>query len=330
MEPKSIAFYTAVAVGILAVLSATILPTLMQTVQATTTQPAPDDNEEDGQEAAEAGQEAGGTGQEAGGTGQEAAEAGQEAAEAAGVEEGAGEETTTLEASDGMVSCGEVITEDTTLQQDLSCPEDGVIIRESGIEFNMNGHTISCTDEDDLVDLSTDYNGYSGILVSNVDDVTITGLGEISDCERGIAFTGSSGAQVTDVALTENGVGVLVSGSTEIVINSNTLDSNSFGVVSESSDHGVISFNQVTSNEEAGIVILDSDVTTIAGNGVFANGETGIFLDEQSTDNLIDYNNVFAHGEADLNNADGTPTNVNNNNFGENNNCGTSTPAGLC
>jgi parallel beta-helix repeat protein len=229
-----------------------------------------------------------------------------------------------------MISCGEVITEDTTLQQDLSCPEDGVIIRGSGIEFNMNGHTISSTDEDDLVDPSTDYNGYSGILVSNVDDVTITGLGGVQHFDRGIAFTGSSGAQVTDVALTDNGVGVLVSGSTEIVINSNTLDGNSFGVVSESSDNGDIAFNQVTSNEEAGIVILDSDVTTIAGNGVFANGETGIFLDEQSTDNLVDYNNVFAHGEADLNNADGTPTNVNNNNFGQNNNCGTSTPAGLC
>jgi parallel beta-helix repeat protein len=316
MEPKSIAFYTAVAVGILAVLSATIVPTQVQTVQATTTQPAPDYNEEDGQE--EAGAE------EAG-----AEEAG---AEEAGAEEAGAGEGSTLEASDGMVSCGEVITEDATLEEDLSCPGDGVIIRGSGIEFNMNGHTISSTDEADSVDLTMDYDGNSGILVSDADDVTITGLGRISGFARGVAFTGSSGAQITDVSLTENGVGALVSGSTGIVISSNTIDNNNFGIVSESSKEGVISFNQVTSNEEAGIVLLDTDGPTsvIAGNGVFANGETGIFLDVQSTDNLIDYNNVFAHSEADLNNANGTPTNVNNNSFGENNNCGTSTPAGLC
>jgi parallel beta-helix repeat protein len=321
MEPKSIAFYTAVAIGILAVLSATIVPTLVQTVQA---QQA---NQEDGQEEASAGDEAATAAEEEAATAAE--EATTTAEEAVAGDEGPDEETT-LEASDGMVSCGEVITEDMTLQQDLNCPEDGVIIRGSDIEFNMNGHTISSTDEDDSVDLSMDYNGYSGILVSNVDGVTITGLGEVNGFERGIAFTGSSGAQVSDVSLTENGVGVLVSGSSDTVINSNTIDSNRFGVVSESSDDGVISFNQITTNEQAGIVILDSDVTMIAGNGVFANGETGIFLDAQSNENLIDYNNVFAHGESDLNNANGTPTNVNDNNFGENNNCGTSTPAGLC
>ena len=37
MEPKSIAFYTAVAVSILAVLGATIFPTIGQVVQAQTT-----------------------------------------------------------------------------------------------------------------------------------------------------------------------------------------------------------------------------------------------------------------------------------------------------
>src|SRR5918911_4333454 len=37
MEPKSIAFYTAVAIGMLAVLGATIFPALVQAVQAATT-----------------------------------------------------------------------------------------------------------------------------------------------------------------------------------------------------------------------------------------------------------------------------------------------------
>src|SRR5918912_1463794 len=44
MEPKSIAFYTAVAIGMLAVLGATIFPTLVQAVQAATTPMTTDDN----------------------------------------------------------------------------------------------------------------------------------------------------------------------------------------------------------------------------------------------------------------------------------------------
>src|ERR687886_293223 len=44
MEPKSIAFYTAVAIGMLAVLGATIFPALVQAVQAATTPLTTDDN----------------------------------------------------------------------------------------------------------------------------------------------------------------------------------------------------------------------------------------------------------------------------------------------
>jgi parallel beta-helix repeat protein len=339
MEPKSIAFYTAVAIGILAVLSATIFPTLVQRVLATTTpQPAPDDNEEEpageeeggAAEAAEGAAEQAAEGGEAAAEGAEAAEAAEEVTDETTEDDGATGEGATLEASDGMVSCGEVITEDTTLQQDLTCPDDGVIIRGSGIEFNMNGHTISSTDEDDSVDLSMDLDGNSGILVSNADDVTITGLGKVSGFSTGVRFTGSSGAVIEDVALTDNGVGALVSGSTEIEINKNSVSGNSFGIVLESSDDGVISFNQVTSNLEAGIVLLDSDRNTIAVNTILANGETGIFVDAQSTENVIDYNTAIGHDEADMNNANGMPTNINDNSFGENNNCGTSTPAGLC
>jgi parallel beta-helix repeat protein len=340
MEPKSIAFYTAVAIGILAVLSATIFPTLAQTVQATTTQPAPDDNEEPAGEeggAAEAADQAADQAAE----GAEAAEGAAEAAEAA---EGAAEEVTdetteddgatgegaTLEAGGPMVSCGEVITEDATLQQDLSCPGDGVIIRGSGIEFNMNGHTISSSDEDDSVDLTMDLDGSSGILVSNADDVTITGLGGVEGYDTGVKLTGSSEVELIDVALTENGVGVFVSGSTEVTINRNSVGGNSFGIVLESSDSNLMSFNQITANEEAGIVLLNSDANTIAVNTVLANGGFGIFLDAQSGENTIDYNTAFGHSEADMINANGMPTNINNNSFGENNNCGTSSPAGLC
>ena len=63
---------------------------------------------------------------------------------------------------------------------------------------------------------------------------------------------------------------------------------------------------------------------------MFGNGDTGIFLNDQSNGNTVDYNIVFGHTEADMNNANGMATNLNDNTYGENNKCGTSTPGGLC
>ena len=334
MEPKSKAFYTAVAISILAVLGATIFPTLVQAVQATTTQTADEGGADQG--AAEGG------GDEADDGAAEQGETAQRAAddEQSQQDEDTGSDETTdesgtrdgpaLASSDAMITCGEVITRDVTLQQDLSCPDDGVKIDTEGVTFNLNGHSITCDDGDDnSVDLTMDVDGNSGILVT-ASDVTILGLGQVSGCDTGIAFIGSEGAQVSDVTLRDNGMGVLESGSDSIYISKNSIDTNEYGIVSKSSNNGAASFNQIVSNSEAGIVYLDSSINVIAGNGVFGNGDTGIFLNDQSTRNTVDYNIVFGHSQADMNNANGMATNLNDNTFGENNKCGTSTPAGLC
>ena len=305
MEPKSIAFYTAVAVGILAVLGATIIPTIGQVVQAQTTTEqdnADDQGAEDNADDSQSTQD-----------------------EASGTTDGP-----TLAASDGVVSCGEEITSDVTLQQDLECPGDGVVINTDDVVFNLNGHSITSSDGgDNSVDLTMDVDGNSGISVTAA-GVTILGLGQISGYDNGIKFTGASDAQVTDVTLRDNGIGALVSGSETVYISKNSIDTNDYGIVSKDSDSGVSSFNQVVSNGAAGLVYLNSNDNVLAGNGVFGNGETGIFLDGQSSGNTVDYNIVFGHSEADMNNANGMATNINDNTFGENNKCGTSTPAGLC
>jgi parallel beta-helix repeat protein len=329
MEPKSTAFYTAVAIAIFAVLGATIFPTLGQAVQATTaTQTSEEDSADQGAEDTPAEDTpAEDTPAEDTPAEDTPAEDSADQGAAGGAEDSNGP---ALASSDAMVSCGELITRDVTLQEDLSCPDDGVKIGKNGVTFNMNGHTITSNDGDDnSVDLTMDVDGNSGILVT-ASDVTILGLGQISGFETGIKFIGSTGAQVSDVTLRDNGIGALVSGSASIYISKNSIDTNDYGIVSESSDSGVASFNQIVSNSAAGIVLLDSSENVLAGNGVFGNGDTGIFLNDQSTHNTVDYNIVFGHSEADMNNANGMATNINHNTFGENNKCGTSTPAGLC
>src|SRR5687768_14146307 len=49
-------------------------------------------------------------------------------------------------ASATHVQCGDVITQDTTLDSDLvDCPGDGVVIGASGITLDLAGHTIDGT-----------------------------------------------------------------------------------------------------------------------------------------------------------------------------------------
>jgi parallel beta-helix repeat protein len=328
MEPKSIAFYTAVAVSILAVLSATTFPTLAQAQQA-------DDTEESQQAAAET-ESAESTTEDPQEEMNDEAEPEEEPKEEPKEEnsnsaKSAASQSLGLLPSSGVASCGEIVNEDVTLTSDLECgPGDGLIVGANDITINLNGYSITSSDEAGSEDPSMNYDGSSGILVPNAQNVAISGLGEVSGFDRGITFMGSSGGQVADIQLANNDIGVLMSGSEGTEVSRNTITNNGIALISDSSNKGVIAFNQVVANLEQGMLVLGSDDNVVAANNMFGNGENGIYLDILSNGNTIDFNTVFGHEVGDLNNDGGRSTNVNQNSFGENNNCGTSLPGGLC
>jgi parallel beta-helix repeat protein len=336
MEPKSIAFYTAVAVSILAVLSATTFPTLAQAQQQQQQQQQPDDEAEESQEQAEAisttqdPQED--MNDEAEPEEEPEAEPKEEKSESANSNDnGAASQSLGLLPSSGVASCGEIVNEDVTLTSDLECgPGDGLIVGANDITINLNGYSITSSDETGSENPSMNYDGSSGILVPNAQNVAISGLGEVSGFDRGITFMGSSGGQVADIQLANNDIGVLMSGSEGTEVSRNTITNNGIALISDSSNKGVIAFNQVVANLEQGMLVLGSDENVVAANNMFGNGENGIYLDIMSNGNTIDFNTVFGHEVADLDNDGGRSTNVNQNSFGENNNCGTSLPGGLC
>jgi hypothetical protein len=232
---------------------------------------------------------------------------------------------------DGVAACGEVITEDVALNTDLVCDDTGLIVGADGVAIDLAGFSIiSNGEEEEFLDLSVDFEEDVGVLVPNHADVTIVGHGQIRGFDRGVSFQGSGGGEVSDVFLRENEVGILASGSDDVAIEHNTIDNNDFAVVSTSSEGGEITFNLIAENTEQGIVLLNSDDYSIAANNVFDNGNNGIFLDAQSFTNVVDFNTAFGHDEADLNNSNGVPPNINDNTFGASNNCETSRPGGLC
>jgi len=231
---------------------------------------------------------------------------------------------------DGVPACGAVVTEDVTLNQDLECEGNGLIVGANDVTINLNGHTIRSNGDSDAVDLTVKYGDNNGILVPDANNVTIIGPGIIAGFDRAVTFTGSKGGLVKDLVLRDNDAAIFITGSSKLSVTTNTIDNNKFGIVSESSQENQIIFNLIAANEKQGIVLTDSDDYLVFGNTVFANGNNGIFLDAQSFDNFVDLNNVFGHAKADINNANGMPVNVNHNNFGENNNCGIGLPGGIC
>jgi parallel beta-helix repeat protein len=379
MEPKSIAFYTAVAVSILAVLSATTFPMIAQAQgtdeQEPQEQPAQENNEVVTEQ----------TDSETNEDTTEQTDSQEEEMNSANSDDnGAASERLGLEPNSGIASCGQVVTQDVTLTSDLNCENgDGLIVGASDITISLNGYSITSGDETGAENpttnagdetgaenpttnagdetgaenpttnagdetgaenpttnagdetgaedpLTTDYDGTSGILVANADNVAISGLGEISGFSRGVTFLGSSGGQLTDVQLANNDIGAVMASSAGTEISRNTMTNNGIAIVSDSSSGGVTAFNQIVANLREGILLLGSSDNVVAANNMYGNGANGIYLDPMSEGNNIDYNTVFGHETADLNNADGMPTNVNQNSFGDNNNCGTSLPGGLC
>ena len=190
MEPKSIAFYTAVAVSILAVLSATTFPTLAQAQQA--------DDEEESQQAAavaESNESAESTTEDPQEEMNDEAEPKEEPKEEnSNSAESAASQSLGLSPSSGVASCGEIVNEDVTLTSDLECgPGDGLIVGADDITINLNGYSITSSDEAGSENPSINYDGSSGILVPNAQNVAISGLGEISGFSRGVTFMGSIG-----------------------------------------------------------------------------------------------------------------------------------------
>jgi parallel beta-helix repeat protein len=316
-------------VSILAVLSATTFPTLAQAQQAD--EPQADEPQEQPEQETN-NNESPASNQEDDSTEEDSDDSDEEGAAATNNNNNrASQSRLGLDSSNGLVSCGQIVSGEVELTNDLNCNSgDGLIVGAPGTHINLNGYKITASDDAGSQGLSMDYDGSSGILVANADGVIISGLGEISGFDRGVTFMGSSDGQLTDVQVANNGIGVLVSGSTGTELSRNTITNNGIAAILDSSNGGAVAFNQVVANEDQGILLLGADQNVVAANNMFGNGQYGIYLDIMSNENTIDYNTAFGHEDADINNADGQPTNVNQNSFGGNNNCGTSNPGGLC
>jgi parallel beta-helix repeat protein len=215
-------------------------------------------------------------------------------------------------------ACGQVVSGLVNLTANLDCSGDGLIIGGDNTVVNMNGYSITGPGPD---------SSKVGIMVPNNDNVVINGPGSISNFQAGVLVTGANGMKMSSLILDGNQIGVFMTGSENTEIQQNIVKQNSLGVATHSSSGAKLTSNLMSGNLLAGITFVNTQQSEVSMNNIDGS-QNGAFLDAQSSANSVVANNVLEN-VVDVNNANGLPPNINNNQFTDNN-CQVSNPSGIC
>jgi parallel beta-helix repeat protein len=220
------------------------------------------------------------------------------------------------------LSCGQTITQNTTLENDVGpCTNHGVIVGADGITFNLNGHRIFGT---------AAAGDKAGVFLLNRTGVTVMN-GTVSDFDIGVAIDGGSNNTVTGMIARDNiggsgGIGgdgfAIMSSRGNRILASEAINNAPFSGIGlysrRDSDHpgpaavardnliqgnvvsgNIISRNRVTpiDTDNDGIrVENDAAFNTFTDNRVTGNGLDGISLFADTFDNVVRNNQVDGNG----------------------------------
>jgi large repetitive protein len=164
------------------------------------------------------------------------------------------------------VSCGDVITEDTTLDSDLDCGDlsgaFGLTIGADGVTLDLNGHTVSSACETDCAGTAVidDRGGYDGVRVL---DGTIRPNGVAA----GVALVDADTSALEGLTIAgfprpmgQAGVGILLSNSHRNELDSSTIGGGDPALLLSASDRNEISRSSV----DGGIAIRQGDGIRLA------------------------------------------------------------------
>ena len=223
-----------------------------------------------------------------------------------------------IEGTTTNAACGQVASGVVNLTANLNCSGDGIIISGPNTVVNMNGFSITGPGKD---------SSKVGIMVSNADNVVVNGPGTISNFQAAVLLSGSNGFRLDSTILENNQIAMFMTGADNAEVQQNMIKDNNIGIASHSNSGSKISSNLMSANQLAGITFVNTKSSSMDMNNIHGS-QDGVFLDEQSSDNTINANNVLQNA-VDINNANGLPLNINSNQYTENN-CGISNPSGLC
>ena len=200
---------------------------------------------------------------------------------------------------------------DTTLDSDLACPANGVVIGVSGVTLDLGRHTIQGIGGVGLGMVTgggASGQGVSRVTVRNgrvggfrhaivlgpgtdyvVRDATVYGSHD------GVLLASVARALVERVTATGNdGSGITAPQSRDVTIRRNQVHDNAAGVGGVGLEHSLIVRNLIERNTFYGLRYIGVNNSTFERNVVSANGELGIALEGGATGNRVAHNRVRA------------------------------------
>jgi parallel beta-helix repeat protein len=174
----------------------------------------------------------------------------------------------TSTASAEHVGCGAVITQDTTLDSDLTdCPADGIVIADNGVDLNLNGHAIDGVSSG------------SGVRVQPQGGLTSEPAvhdGVVREFDTGVSLTDTLAGALSNLEVSSNRFGVVTGGYAEASISANRIVDNTQDGVWVSIGGATLSGNLVSGNGGTGITLGDFCFATIVGNTIAFNAQHGV------------------------------------------------------
>ena len=215
-------------------------------------------------------------------------------------------------------ACGQVVAGNVTLTSNLNCGGDGLIVGADHTRINLNGYSIDGPGKD---------SSKVGIMIPATDDVEIVGPGALRNFQAGVLMTGAHHVKVSTLIAEDNQIAMFMTGTRDTTLSENIMKRNTIAMAAHSASGIDVESNLLTGNALAGVTLVNSFGSNIATN-IIQGATNGIFIDPQSHDNAINSNTALKNVQ-DINNANGLPTNINHNDFADNN-CQTATPSGMC
>jgi parallel beta-helix repeat protein len=172
--------------------------------------------------------------------------------------------------------CGATILANLTLDHDLSCAGNGLVVGADGIKLDLNGHTITGSGI-----------GF-GISVIGRTGVSIVG-GTVRNFVAGVRVMNSTAIVVKDNQFVANGEGVdLASGSVANTIKENHFQDNAMrGIMLRGGTSANLVKENTFSGNRVGVLLFGAVDSTVKENTVSSSVLAGIRLNVLATGNLI-------------------------------------------
>jgi len=202
------------------------------------------------------------------------------------------------------LECGETITEDIILTEDLlNCQGSGIVVGADDLVIDCDNYLISGPGDTDDDGTLADEGGYAGIYIGSYDDITVKNC-KITNFTYGLSLglpaDGSQNDAITSNKIFSNYIGImlrygdnqynLIQGNTIYGIDNGIHHYGGSGIYVQSGTENPIESNTIFDLRNYGI-FLGSDYNSVYGNSIENTGGAGFFL--YSADfNDLSYNTV--------------------------------------